>query len=367
MARGTGLMLRTAVFPGRYLQGPRALSFFGEETARLGRRPVIFIDRNVPVNVIEMIGRDLVETVVRQVEPTCTLAAIDAAVDVAREVGADVVAGMGGGKVIDLGRAAADNLSLSYVAIPTVAASDAPCSSLAVIYDENGKVLNDRFVRSNPRLVIVDSNVIAGAPPRFFASGIGDALATYYEALACHRSGATNMCGGRATEMAMAISKLCRDIVVSKGADAMAECRSGRPGSAFESVLEANILLSGIGFESGGVAAAHAIHHGLAECYETHHALHGEKVAFGVLVELALNNATDSEIFEIAKFNISVGLPVTLGELGISDIATALPIIVKRATRAGEIIFNEPIEITPERVADAIRRAEQIGQTLRAQ
>lgn len=357
-------MFRTAVFPARYVQGPGALGRLGTECAPFAQKVLCLADKTLPDGIAGQLGGDGAELIVSPTPPHCTMEAIAGVVAEAGKTGADAVAALGGGKVIDLGRAAADDLGLPFVSVPTIAASDAPSSALAVIYDDEGRVVSDQFVRSNPQLVLVDSAVIAAAPARFFAAGMGDALATYYEAVACKRSGAGNLCGGQQTRLAMGVAELCRDTILGHGAIALEETKSGNPGEAFEAVLEANILLSGIGFESGGVAGAHAIHHGLAELPETHGALHGEKVAFGVLVELALRDASDSEIAEIAWFNSLVGLPLTLEALGISDADSAIPVIARRATQAGEIIHNEPFPVDRPMVEAAIRRADTIGKTM---
>lgn len=357
-------MLRVASFPSRYVQGPGVLKQLGAECASFAKRVLCLVDNTLPDGIAYRVGSGNVQLILAPVVPTCTDSAIAETVEAAKVEGADAIAAMGGGKIIDLGRAAADTLDLPFVSIPTVAASDAPCSALAVIYDEEGRVVRDQFVRSNPRLVVVDSDVIAAAPARFFAAGMGDALATFYEAEACRKSGAENLCGGRQTLLAMAVAELCRDTILESGAAALAEIQVGTPGIAFESVLESNILLSGVGFESGGVAGAHAIHHGLADLPETHGALHGEKVAFGVLVELVLNGVEDAEIEKIARFNVSVGLPCTLQQLGVSDLETAVPAIARRATRAGEIIHNEPVPIDQNMVEKAIRHADSIGREI---
>ncbi len=353
--------MRTAQFPNRYVQGPGALSLFGQEAGRLGSHCLVLIDSNLPQAIIDAIDIGDLRAERLLVKPACTPDAIDAAVEQARKLGVDMIAGMGGGKVVDLGRATADEMRLPFISVPTIAASDAPCSALAVVYGNDGKVLFDRFVRKNPDLVLVDSAVVATAPGRFLAAGIGDALATYFEADACFRSGANNVCGGQATRLAHATARLCLETILEKGAAAIAVCGSGRPTAEFEDVIEAAILLSGIGFESGGVAAAHAFHHGIAELPESHGALHGEKVAFGVLAELALNNASDDRIAEIARFNLSIGLPVCLSDLGITASEQAVPEIASRATREGEIIHNEPFPVTPELAAAALSRADVIG------
>lgn len=358
-------MLARGVFPARYVQGPGALAAFGAEAARIGNSVLLLSDATLPEAALAGLDATGVTLHMEHVTPDCTDAAISERVAQGRALGVAAVAGFGGGKVIDLARATADALNLPMISVPSSAASDAPCSALAVVYDNSGQVVRDQFVRWNPRIVLVDTSVIAAAPARLLSAGMGDGLATYYEALACHRSGAANMASGAQPRLAMAAAELCRDTILEHGGAALAEHRAGAPGRAFEAVVEANILLSGLGFESGGVAAAHAIHHGLAELPETHHALHGEKVAFGVLVELALNSASDDEISDVARFCQSVVLPVCLSDLGIADTDAALPIITARATRDGEVIFNEPVEITPDTVRAAILRADALGQSIK--
>ena len=102
--------------------------------------------------------------------------------------------GCRGGKVLDTARAVAADLDLPVVNCPTVASSDAPCSALSVIYSEEGVFQEYRFYRKNPDLVLVDTQVIAQAPPRLLAAGMGDALATWFEAKTCER-GPYQTCG----------------------------------------------------------------------------------------------------------------------------------------------------------------------------
>jgi len=275
----------------------------------------------------------------------------------ARDAGADVVVGIGGGKALDTAKAAAFKLGRPCVIVPTIAASDAPCSALAVVYHDDGKVAYDLFLPRNPDLVLVDTAVIAKAPARFLSAGIGDALATFYEADACRRSGANNCMQTRGAPLAYAIAEQCRDTVLEYGAAAVANCIARKPGPAFERIVEANILLSGLGFESGGVAGAHAIHHGLCELDDVHHHLHGEKVAIGVLAELILQGAPAEEFERIRAFCVSVNLPTRLADIGIAEVTDEkLRIVTERACRPGEIMHNEAVAVTPEAAVRALRK-----------
>ncbi|CAG9222678.1 Glycerol dehydrogenase [Paraburkholderia tropica] len=350
-------MLKTSIFPSRYVQGAGALDTLDTELARLGTRAACLVDRNVAGLLEPSLARaEKVALNVRAVDAACTERAVAETADWIRSSGADIVVSFGGGKVIDTGRAAADDLRLPFVCVPTIAASDAPCSALAVIYDDEGRVVCDRFVRRNPDLVLLDTAVIVRAPARFFIAGIGDALATYYEADACRRAYARNLCGGRGTALAFEAARLCRDMLFAHAAQAVADCRAQLVTPDFDATLEATVLLSGIGFESGGVAAAHAIHHGLADLPSSHGLLHGEKVAIGVLASLFLSTVPDEERRRVFAFCRAVGLPTRLHQINV-DVAdtAALGIVAARACRAGEIIHNEPYPVEPAMVVAALK------------
>lgn len=359
-------MLRTSVFPSRYVQGADALDSLDTELARLGASAACLVDSNVAALLAPALQRvERVKLHVRDVHAACTEQSIASTAAWIRECGAEIVVSFGGGKVVDTGRAAADDLRLPFVCVPTIAASDAPCSALAVIYDDAGRVVRDRFVRRNPDLVLLDTRLIVQAPVRFFVAGIGDALATYYEADACRRSSAANLCGGRGTALAFEAAKLCRDTLFAHGVQAVSDCRAQRVSADFDATLEATVLLSGIGFESGGVAAAHAIHHGLADLPSSHGLLHGEKVAIGTLASLFLWPAADEERQRVFRFCRAVGLPTRLADVNVdADDDVALTTVGTRACRAGEIIHNEPYPVDAAMVVAALKAMDRYAQLL---
>lgn len=352
----SSILLRTSVFPSRYVQGAGALSTLDDELARFGSSAACLVDANVSALLESVSARARrVRLHARCMQASCTERAIEAVAAWVRDTGAQMVVSLGGGKVVDVGRAVADTLRLPFVCVPTIAASDAPCSALSVIYDDAGRVVRDRFVRRNPDLVLVDSQIIAKAPVRFFIAGIGDALSTWYEAQACARAHAANLCGGRGTALALAAARLCRDTLFEHAAQAVDDCRANLVTPDFDATLEATVLLSGIGFESAGVAAAHAIHHGLAELPASHDFLHGEKVAIGTLASLFLSAVPDEERLRVFRFCRAVDLPYRLREIGLDpDDIDALTTLAERACRAGEIIHNEPYPVTPSSVVAAL-------------
>ncbi|WP_198672174.1 glycerol dehydrogenase [Pseudogemmobacter bohemicus] len=347
-----------ARFPGRYIQAAGLLSRLGEESKSLGTKALIVLDNFLASRLEAPVQAGLAplkgEILVHGGE--CSDAEIARSVEAGRAAGVDLVIGVGGGKALDTAKAVAYRLgSLPTVIVPTIAASDAPCSALAVVYRQDHTVDYDYFLPRNPDLVLVDTQIVAEAPARFLAAGIGDALATWYEAESARLADAPNCWGTHGAALAFEIARFCRDTIFAHGTQALAECDANTAGPAFEKVVEANILLSGAGFESGGVAGAHAIHHGLCELSDVHHHLHGEKVAIGVLATLLIHGQHE-EFEKVRAFCASVRLPVRLADIGITEVTDEkLQKVGARACRPGEIMENEPIRITPDMVVAALR------------
>lgn len=361
-------MLATFCSPTRYTQGRDATLALGQEMKTLGLAgpAVIVASRSARALCAEAwstaLGGVGITCVVQPFGGECSRAEIARLVARVRQEGSRVVIGAGGGKVLDTARAAAAELSLPVVCCPTVASSDAPCSALSVIYTDEGVFQELRIYGKNPELVLVDTGVIVQAPPRFLAAGMGDALATQFEARTCVVGHVRNMRGGASTRSALALAELCYSTLLEDGLDALCAVRERVVTPALERVVEANTLLSGLGFESSGLAAAHSVHNGLTVVPATRAFLHGEKVAFGALVQLVLEGQSHDLLREVLEFCTSVELPVTLAALGLADLgAEDLTRIATRATAAGETIHNEPFPVTPQMVADAIRAADALG------
>ena len=359
-------MARIFNSPGKYVQGPDALAELASYAAPLGARTLAIATPAGAGRVggkvrrgFEAAGAGLV---LEDFGGECCDAEIERLCAVARDAGCDVVAGIGGGKVLDTAKAVAHYLGAPVIVCPTAASSDAPCSALSVIYTADGVFDRYLFLPSNPDVVLMDSTVIAAAPARLMVSGMGDALATYFEAKACVDSEADTCAGGKATAAALALARLCFDTLMADGVKAKVALEAGCLTPAVEHVIEANTLLSGIGFESCGLAAAHAVHNGMTQLPETHAMLHGEKVAFGTLVQLVLENAPTETLERVLGFCLEVGLPVTLAELGVEDASRERVMAVAEAACApADTVGNMPFDVTPEMLADAILGADALG------
>jgi glycerol dehydrogenase len=148
---------------------------------------------------------------------------------------------------------------------------------------------------------------------------MGDALATWFEAKVCFDIGAKNMRGGASTRSALALAELCYKTLLADGVATTEALHRKEPDDALERLVEANTLLSGLAFESSGLAAAHAIHNGLTAAPGTHGYMHGEKVAFGLIAQLMLEAQTESVLEEVLAFSNRVGLPTTFAACDRAD------------------------------------------------
>lgn len=353
--------------PGKYIQGADVINRLGEYLKPLAERWLVVGDKFVlgfAQSTVEKSFKDA--GLVVEIAPFgggCSQNEIDRLRGIAETAQCGAILGIGGGKTLDTAKALAHFMGVPVAIAPTIASTDAPCSALSVIYTDEGEFDRYLLLPNNPNMVIVDTKIVAGAPARLLAAGIGDALATWFEARACSRSGATTMAGGKCTQAALALAELCYNTLLEEGEKAMLAAEQHVVTPALERVIEANTYLSGVGFESGGLAAAHAVHNGLTAIPDAHHYYHGEKVAFGTLTQLVLENAPVEEIETVAALSHAVGLPITLAQLDIKeDVPAKMRIVAEAACAECETIHNMPGGATPDQVYAALLVADQYGQ-----
>lgn len=350
--------------PSRYIQGNGELNNLCSHASAFGKNLFILTSASGRKRVEPSIeaGKTDARLTYEVFNGECSKTEINRIMEACKAAGGQVIVGIGGGKIHDTAKAAAHYLGLPVIIVPTIASTDAPCSALSVIYTDDGVFEEYLFLPASPNMVLVDTGIISKAPARLLIAGMGDALATYFEARACRKSDAGNCVGGKSTMAAMALAELCYETLMSDGLKAMTAVREKVCTKAVENIIEANTYLSGIGFESGGLAGAHAIHNGLTAIEETHRLYHGEKVAFGTLVQLVLENAPEDEIAEVISFCLEVGLPVTLADLGIKEVKEDRIMEVARlAASENDTLGNMPFEVTPEDVYAAIMGADALG------
>lgn len=353
-----------AVFPGKYIQGRNALSDLPYIMELMGDNGLLLASPSVISNVLPKYS--LIESRknihIETFGGECCSREVERMTVAVHHNKANVIVGMGGGKVIDTAKIVADKAGIPVIVVPTIASTDAPTSGCAVLYSAEGVFESVYYLKMNPQAVLVDETIIASAPTRFLVSGMGDALATWFEARSCKRSGSSNECGGYTTLTAMGIAHLCYQTLLRYGLQAKKDCDLYLTTHALSNIIEANILMSGLGFESCGLASAHAIHNGLTVLEETHAFYHGEKVALGVLAGLHLTGTPVKEKDRVYGFCESVGLPTTFEDLNLGGVSRdRLMMAAVKTCHPAEAIHHEPKTVTPEQVLIALKAANDYG------
>lgn len=362
-------MLIKAVFPGKYIQGEGAIGELPSLLEALGGQGLIIASNSVIGKVLPGSGLDPAEhgILVEPFRGECCEEELVRLARIIKEKHVNVLVGMGGGKTIDTAKIVADRMNIPVIVVPTIASTDAPTSGCAVLYTHEGVFQSVCYQRTNPAAVLVDTSIIAQAPTRFLVAGMGDALSTWFEARSCARTRSANECGGLSTVAGLHIARLCYDLLLEHGGSAKKACDNHIVTPAFERIVEANILLSGLGFESAGLASAHSIHNGLTALEETHRYYHGEKVAFGVLAGLHLTDSSNGDLETVYSFCEEVGLPTMLADIGIENVSRErLMIVAVSACAPGQPIHHEEGDITPEKVLEAMLKADAMGRRRKA-
>ncbi|MCY6381882.1 glycerol dehydrogenase [Hoeflea prorocentri] len=361
-------MLKIMGFPSRYVQGPGALAEVGRFLRELQlERPVILCDETVRAAVVPILAESLQQCGLQvglvnfpgQISQE-TLTSCKADIGQHR---ADVVLGLGGGKAIDAAKAAAVHEGLPIIVVPTIASNDAPTSRLIVINDRENKPTSIEYLKLNPLAVFVDTEVIVRAPPRFFAAGIGDAVSKSLEAHQCAASNGQNFFGTPPTTTALMMSDHCYEIILQSAASAYRSVCDRKVSTEVEKLVEATVLLSGIGFESGGLSLAHALIRGITSVPSTSNMLHGEMVAFGAFTQMVVEERSTEEIERLLKVLVEVRLPVTFEQLG-GDRPQFKENIGRMvdATLAHSYAKNMHPALTHATLSRALERADAVGQ-----
>ena len=340
------MALKVFISPSRYVQGPDALLQLGEQLKIFGiKNPLILVSPSAKKAVGAAISRGLEAHEIRYAfinfGGESTWKEIERIKNACIQGSHDAVINCGGGKTLDTGRCAAAGAATNVMKIPpevfprfgagvpcinvpTVAATDGATSSASLVHTEKGTLEAIMVSPTNPLMVLVDTAVIARSPVRLLVAGMGDALATYFEADMCYRtSSPPTSTRALSTRTARVLARLCFDILMDYGVQARIEAEAGLPGPGLEAVAEANTLLSGLGFQSGGLSAAHAVGNAFEHVSEAfqQRLFHGEAVGFGTLVQLLLEAREPQFLDKIFGFCKAVGLPTTFEELSLKNVS----------------------------------------------
>jgi len=353
-------LLSLTVSPEKVLRGNKALALSGEVIASLGKRPLVLGgNRTLATRTDQLqavLQKEQLSYLLASYSPDCSEASLAELREAVATHQADLIIGVGGGKALDTAKLLGHQCQLPVVTVPTSAATCAAWTALANVYSDQGAFLYDVGLAHCPDLLILDYDLIKTAPQRTLVAGIGDALAKWYEASVSSGSSTATL-----IIAAVQQARVLRDILLQKSAEALE-----KPGSeVWQEVVDATVLLAGVIGGLGGAqcrtVAAHAVHNGLTHLAAAHDALHGEKVAYGILVQLRLeemlqgNQLAASARQQLLQFYAEIGLPSTLDDLGLGNITLA------QLRQAAEIACNPssdlhrlPFNVAPEQLMAAM-------------
>ncbi|XOV86980.1 MAG: glycerol dehydrogenase [Pseudomonadota bacterium] len=362
---------RVMVAPPRYIQGPGVLAQTGKYLSLISARRAVVLasargHRAEAATVADSLAQHQIESLARVFNGECTLDEINQQVSELADQDIDCLLAVGGGKCVDAGKSIAHRLGVPVVIIPTLASNDAATSALSVLHTNEGVSMDAEFFPNNPAMVIMDTQVVAQAAERYIVAGMGDAMATWFEARVClNNPRALSTVGARPTLASAAIGEVCASTLFSDGEAAADAVRNNTVTEALENVVEANTLLSGLGFESGGLAVAHGIANAYTAVHHVHaDYLHGEMVAMGTLAQLVMEGSDDAS--RTAEFFCRIGLPIHLGHLSMKPTDDEdLARVVAAAIESG-IVHNMPMAVTPESLRTAILEADALGREVSA-
>jgi uncharacterized oxidoreductase len=275
------------------------------------------------------------------------------------DTGANLVVGLGGGSVLDTAKAVAHRLQIPFVAIPTIAATCAAWTPLSVWYDDDHRAIDFELFPRSSALVLVEPRILLHAPVDYLRAGIGDTLAKWYEARV--------LCGPSASlpltaQLGLGAACQINEVLRNDGVAAIKAAGNGQLDDAFVRVIDSIIagggLVGGLGERYTRVAAAHSVHNGLTQLPETAGHLHGAKVAYGILVQLALEGRHE-EREELTSQLAGLGLPTRLSALDV-DIGQPdkIDALITHTLRPGESIHLLPGGVDAPRLRHALETVE---------
>lgn len=293
----------------------------------------------------------------------CTNQAIQKYTEMTKEAGVGVIVGVGGGSVLDVVKAVAENNQLPVVTIPTIAATCAAWSALSVIYDENGKVIDHRPLQTSPNIVLADTKILVEAPVRYLQSGIADTIVKWYENVPNNKSNEYDL----AYNVSLNTAKYALSVLQTYAVQAVKDNQKKKITRSFKEVVDAIVALAGlVGSINSGryrFAVAHAIHDSLTAFPETHVSLHGEKVIFGLIAQFILEEKSETEISRLISTLNEINLPVTLKQLGVEEnnLSQKISGITSGISWNQEALSHLAFEINPVLVEEAIKKADELG------
>ena len=359
------MMIQAMGCCGKYIQGYGVLKNLKTYVDWMGEKFLVVASKNRMRDLKATIDAAMEGKTVDYYEfvGECSWNNINKLKDYALAGGYETLIGIGGGKIVDSVKGAALTAGMLHeVIIPTIAATDAYTSAASCIYDEETHMMTEAVSSPrNPDLVLVDTEVLLKAPVRQFVSGMGDALSTYVGGLVCQEGYFPNHHGGVGTKTALAVAKLSYDLLLEYGLQAKKAAEARALTDAFNTIIEVNILMSGMGFENNGSSTDHLFYFGTLALDREEYVYHGEGVAFSTCCQLVMQGASTEQLHEVFSFCKDVGLPITFDDMHLYDLTEEEIDTMSNAVLQQAFIDHQPFPVTFEMVKGAYKATDAIG------
>jgi len=349
-----------AIAPSTVLRGAGAWPEAIPRIARIGQRPLLLGRSSATMALRQDLAASLrvagVSPQQAELVHDCCEVDLEPLAERTRAAACDAVIASGGGKVLDAGKLLADRLDLPCITVPTSAATCAGWTALANVYSPAGAFCYDVPLRRCPDLLVFDHDLVAQAPPRTLASGIADAVAKWYEASVSSGASSDGL-----IQQAVQMARVLRDQLLLDGPAAMAAPGDSTWGRVAEACGLSAGVIGGLGGARCRTVAAHAVHNGLTQLPACHGLLHGEKVGFGILVQLRLeevlggNQLAAQARRQLVPFFAELGLPLTLADLGLANASlTELQTVCDFACRPQSDLHHLPFAVASTELLAAL-------------
>ncbi|TQR33103.1 oxidoreductase [Campylobacter sp. MIT 99-7217] len=277
---------------------------------------------------------------------------------------ADLIVGIGGGKVLDTAKGVAESLNAELITIPTILGTCAATTPIAAVYTPKHEFKKVGYYKRTPFACVADLNLLIHSPKKYLLGGIGDTLAKFYEAYSIIKLAKKPLEAN--VELGLAASKITKDILLKDTQKALKDFDEKQISPEFkrisDTILNISAAVGCFACKMGRSSGAHAIHNALSMFESTHKIEHGVKVAYGLLVQLAVFKEFD-ELERLRKFCKENGFIYSFKALNIQENKNEaiLKIAHYASSKDESFIYAKP-DISPKEIIEAINFVEDLGE-----
>lgn len=329
--------------------GKKMLLIGGEKALAAGKERLLSALADTEIEIVDMVlfGSD------------CTYDNIHKWASYAKECGADMIMGMGGGKALDTAKGAGYEADLPVFTYPTIASTCAATTALSVVYRANGSFDSFYFYERPAYHCFIDLTIIANAPDQYLQAGMGDTIGKFFE---CHFAARGDKLQ-HSSALGREISNMCYAPLLEYGEQALKDCRSHEASVFLKQAVLANIVSTGLVslmvLDEYNCAIAHSVYYALVLLpgFEEKY-LHGNVVAYGVLVQLLVDHDRE-EALKLKEFLQKLDIPTTLKEMEVPVDRGYLKDVLHE-TVTGPDMEHIPYEVTEDMIFVAMQEVENL-------